>query len=423
MLQAFLNALRVGDLRSKILYTIGLLLVYRVGSLIVAPGIDPVAVQERTGAMGGVFELLNMFSGGALDNFAVFALGVMPYITSSIVIQLLTSVIPQLEELKKEGNEGRRKIQEYTRYATVGFALLQAIGVYWLAYNQLVLESSGFGTALVMVVSLTAGAVFLVWLGERISEYGIGNGVSLLIFTGIVASLPRSFYTMFLGIQEGAWQVFGVILWILLTLAIIVAIVLVQEGQRRIPVQYARRQVGRRVLGGGSTHLPLRINQAGVIPVIFASSILLFPATIAQFIPALSRITAWLDPANPSIVYYILYAALILFFSYFYTALTFNPTEIAENMKKNGGFIPGLRPGRATAEYLDRVMSRTILPGAVFLMLVALSPFVLAYITGVPGGVTVGGTSLIIMVGVALDTMKQIEAQLLMRHYQGFMKG
>ena len=262
MLQAFLNALRVGDLRSKILYTIGLLLVYRVGSPIVAPGIDPVVVQERTGAMGGVFELLNMFSGGALDNFAVFALGVMPYITSSIVIQLLTSVIPQLEELKKEGNEGRRKIQEYTRYATVGFALLQAIGVYWLAYNQLVLESSGFGTALVMVVSLTAGAVFLVWLGERISEYGIGNGVSLLIFTGIVASLPRSFYTMFLGIQEGAWQVFGVILWILLTLAIIVAIVLVQEGQRRIPVQYVCRQVGRRCPRRGE-HPPSFANQPG----------------------------------------------------------------------------------------------------------------------------------------------------------------
>lgn len=422
MLGAFRNAMRIRDLRRRILYTAALLLVFRFGSYLPVPGVDAASLAAQLGVQeGSVFGFLDLFAGGALGRFAVFALGVSPYITASIILQLLATVIPQLEELQKEGIEGRKKIQQYTRYGTVVLGIIQAFATTMLARSYGVLVDSSFLPMLVIVVSLTAGTVFLMWLGEKITEKGIGNGVSLIIFTGIVAELPTGLYQAVRAIGQGLISPVSLVLWLVLSVFIVAGVVLVQEGQRRIPVQYARRVVGRRMLGGGTTHLPLKVNQAGVIPVIFASSLLLFPLTLAQFVPSLGVIERWIGYGT--VGYFILYTVLIIFFTYFYTAVTFNPVEVANNMKKNGGFIPGYRPGRPTAEYLDKVLSRITLAGAIFLGLVALSPYVLAAVTRMPTQfLYFGGTGLLIVVGVALDTMRQVEAQLLMRHYEGFLK-
>lgn len=416
MLGAVVNAFRIGDLRKKLLYTAALLLVYRVGSFIPAPGVDISRVTEQIG-QGGIFGLLDMFAGGALSRFTVFALNVGPYITASIIIQLLAVVIPKLEELQKEGPEGHKKIAQYTRYSTVVLALIQAYGYTFLMRGAV--ENPGWFSTLFIVITLTAGSMFLMWLGEKISEHGIGNGISLLIFAGIVARIPAAIERNLRLIIAGEVNILQVLLFLVVGLAVIVGVVAIQESQRRIPVQYPKRVVGRRVYGGQSTHIPLRVNQAGVIPVIFASSVLAFLITLVDFFPALGVVLGWLK--YRSVAYIIIYAVLVVFFTYFYTAITFNPVEVANNMKKYGGFIPGFRPGKTTADYLDRVLTRITLIGALFLAGIAVLPYLVSAI--VPAlDVSFGGTALLIVVGVALDTMKQIESHLLMRQYEGFLK-
>jgi len=422
VLDALRNALRIGDLRSKILYTALLLVVYRIGCHVPVPGVDAKQLAELLGTgEGNIFGFLDLFSGGALGRFTIFAMGVNPYITASIIIQLLTIVIPYLEELQKEGVEGRKKIQQYVRYGTVVLGVVQAFSITIVARNWGVVSNPNFFTLTLIIVTLTAGTSFLMWLGEKISEHGIGNGISLIIFTGIIARLPLGIIQAFQGVGQGGISIFSLLLFAVLAVVVIAGIVFVQEGQRRIPVQYAKRMIGRRMYGGQSTHIPLRVNMAGVIPVIFASSLLTLPLTIAQFIPALSGIANVINYGT--VGYNLLYAGLVIFFTYFYTAVTFNPVEVANNMKKNGGFIPGLRPGRPTSEYLERVLNRITLFGAVFLAFIAVLPYIMAGVTRMPTQfLYFGGTGLLIVVGVALDTMKQIEAHLLLRHYEGFMR-
>ncbi|OPZ64202.1 MAG: preprotein translocase subunit SecY [Firmicutes bacterium ADurb.Bin506] len=420
MLAALVNAWKVPELRKKILFTAGLLVIYRIGSFIPVPGVDTAKVVEEfqrvAGQSGaGLLSLLDMFSGGALSRFTLFGLNVGPYITASIVIELLTVVIPALGELKKEGPEGRKKMSQYTRYAAVALAVLQG----W-SYTALLTGAirPGFIWKLAIVITLTAGASAAIWLGDKITDKGIGNGISLLIFTGIVSGFPTSLRHGITMLGQGWVNWLYILFWIVGGGGLIMAMVATSEAQRKLPVQYPKRVVGRRVYGGQSTHMPMKLNQAGVIPVIFASSILAFPATIAQFVPAISNAVnkymynVW--------IYNFLYVALIIVFSYFYTGITFNPIEVADNMKKYGGFIPGFRPGRPTAEYLDRVLTRLTFSGAIFLAIVALLPNITSAITA--QGISFGGTGLIIVVGVALDTLKQIEAQLIMRQYEGFLK-
>jgi preprotein translocase subunit SecY len=422
VLEALRNALRIGDLRTKILYTAALLIVYRIGSHVPVPGVDAAQLAESLGiGQGNIFGFLDLFSGGALGRFTVFAMGVNPYITASIIVSLLQIVIPQWEEMAKEGVEGRKKLQQYTRYGTVVLGIVQALSVTLLARNMGVVTNPGFFTLSLIVITLTAGTMFLMWLGEKITQHGIGNGISLIIFTGIIARLPYGAIQAVQSVGKGGVSLISLLAFAVLAVVIIAGIVMVQEGQRRIPVQYAKRMVGRRMYGGQSTHIPLRVNMAGVIPVIFASSLLTFPLTIAQFVPALGGITRYMNYGTWG--YNLIYALLVLFFTYFYTAVTFNPVEVANNMKKNGGFIPGLRPGRPTSEYLDRVMTRITLFGAIFLAVIAVMPYIVAGLTRVPTSfLYFGGTGLLIVVGVALDTMKQIEAHLLLRHYEGFLK-
>lgn len=422
MLDALRNAMRIPDLRRKIIYTAAMLAIFRVGSFVPVPGVNAAALAEQLGIDGGnIFGFLNLFTGGALARFTVFALGVSPYITASIVLNLLTIVIPKLEELSKEGPEGRKVIEQYTRYATVVLAFIQAFATTMMARSWGVTTVPGFfGLALIML-TLVAGTMLLMWLGEKITEKGIGNGISLLIFMGIVSEMPGNVVNSIQAARLGAVSVFSLILYLVLSVVIIAAVVLVVQGQRRIPVQYAKRVVGRRVYGGQSTHIPLKVNQAGVIPVIFASSVLTFPLTLTQFVPALDFINRWLGYGTFG--YNLVFVILVIFFTYFYTAVTFNPVEVANNMKKNGGYIPGLRPGRPTAEYLDRVLTRITLPGAIFLAIIAVLPFLVAAVTRVPTNLLYfGGTGILIMVGVALETMQQIEAHLLLRHYEGFLK-
>jgi len=422
LLDALRNAMRIPDLRRKIIYTAAMLAIFRVGSFVPVPGVNAAALAEQLGIDGGnIFGFLNLFTGGALARFTIFALGVSPYITASIVLNLLTIVIPKLEELSKEGPEGRKVIEQYTRYATVLLAFIQAFATTMMARSWGVTQVPGFfGLALIML-TLVAGTMLLMWLGEKITEKGIGNGVSLLIFMGIVSEMPGNVINSIQAARLGAVSVFSLILYLVLSVVVIAAVVLVVQGQRRIPVQYAKRVVGRRVYGGQSTHIPLKVNQAGVIPVIFASSVLTFPLTLTQFVPALSFINKWFEYG--SFGYNLVFVILVIFFTYFYTAVTFNPVEVANNMKKNGGYIPGLRPGRPTAEYLDRVLTRITLPGAIFLAIIAVLPFLVAAITRVPTNLLYfGGTGILIMVGVALETMQQIEAHLLLRHYEGFLK-
>ena len=392
--------------------------IFRLGTHIPVPGVNA-NVIEQLFTSGNLFGLMDLFSGGALSKFSVFAMSITPYINASIIMQLLTVVVPKFEQWSKEGEEGRKKITQITRYSTVVLAFIQALG---MAYGlKAAIINPGVESILLIAITLTAGTTFLMWLGEQITAQGIGNGISLIIFAGIVASLPKGIGTIYKYLQAGTISPFNVVLFAIIAVAMVVLVIAIQEGQRRIPVQYAKRVVGRKMYGGHSTHIPLKVNQAGVIPIIFASSVLMFPVTIAQFIdiPWVKTIAgyfAWGTPLQTTI-----YALMIIFFTYFYTAVTVKISDMAENLKKYGGFIPGLRPGKPTADYLDRVMTRITLAGSIFLAFIAILPNVVASATNIQG-VYFGGTALLIIVGVALDTMKQIEAMVLMRHYQGFMK-
>jgi preprotein translocase subunit SecY len=426
VLSAFVNAFKVPDLRRKIVFSRFIIAIYRLGSHLPAPGIDAAAASRLAETGGGVIDLLQLFSGGALTRMAVFALGIMPYITSSIIMQLLTVVIPKLESWQKEGEMGHKKITQWTRYLTVGLALMQSTGLAFLFHRGFT-DSNGQVIDLVhpftpprvalIVLTLTAGTALVMWLGELITARGIGNGMSILIFSAIVSRLPFEGSAIYQ--QKGlAWSVFLLALGIL----IVVGVVIVEQGQRRIPVQYAKRVVGRKMYGGTSTYIPLKVNQAGVIPIIFASSMLYFPALITTIIhwpPLKTFVDNNLKQESP--VYIVLYGLLIIFFAYFYTAISFNPIEVADNMKKYGGFIPGIRPGRPTAEHLDFILTRITLPGSLFLAAVAILPSI-ALATLSIRDLPFGGTTILITVGVALETSKQLESQLLMRHYEGFLK-
>jgi preprotein translocase subunit SecY len=425
LLASFINAFKVPDLRKKILFTLLIIGVYRFGAHVPTPGIDVQAAQQfAAGNQGGIFDFINLFSGGALTQMAIFALGIMPYITSSIIMQLLTVVIPKLEAWQKEGESGHKKITQWTRYLTVGLALMQSTGLAFLFHSGQVTNNVDFipqftpARVALIVLSLTAGTALIMWLGELITQRGIGNGMSILIFTSVVSTLPSEGNAILR--QEGLAP-FLVICG--LGVLIIVAIVIMEQGQRRIPVQYAKRVVGRKMYGGQSVYIPLKVNQSGVIPIIFASSVLYIPLLLSNVIQS-EGVRSFIEnnlvsPSSWS--YMLIYGVLVVFFAYFYTAITFNPVDQADNMKKYGGFIPGIRPGRQTAEYLDRILTRITLPGALFVATIALLPNVFLALRGIQQ-LPFGGTSILITVGVTLETMKQIESQLMMRHYEGFLK-
>ncbi|HEV3472729.1 MAG TPA: preprotein translocase subunit SecY [Actinomycetota bacterium] len=430
LLGAFVNAFKVPDLRRKIIFTVIISAIYRFGAHVPTPGIDVEAAQQFSQQGGtGALAFLNLFSGGALTQMAVFALGIMPYITSSIIMQLLTVVIPKLEAWSKEGESGYKKITQWTRYLTVMLAILQSTGLaFLLRRGQLgqtgpqteiqLIPDFGPGRVALIVISLTAGTALIMWLGELITSRGIGNGMSILIFASIVSTLPQEGKSIL--DQKGLGFFLGIVL---LGLLIIVAIVIMEQGQRRIPVQYAKRVVGRKMYGGSSTYIPLKVNQAGVIPIIFASSVLYIP-TLLQNVVQNQGIQDFISNNlvnASSATYMVIYGVLVVFFAYFYTAISFNPVDVADNMKKYGGFIPGIRPGRQTAEYLDRILTRITLPGALFIASIALLPSIALAVANVQA-LPFGGTSILITVGVTLETMKQIESQLLMRHYEGFLK-
>ena len=425
MLQTIGKAWKIPELRRKIIFTLLMLVVFRIGSNIPVPGIDRSMLEQMFSGEYGLFDLFDLFSGGAFGNMTIFALSITPYITASIILQLLTIAIPSLERLAREGLEGRKKITAYTRYLTVLLAVIQAVGMTLGLFRRALISTDVF-SIIIIVVTLTAGTAFLMWLGEQINEFGIGNGISLIIFGGIVARLPAAIHTTWTKYQNAEVSLMTIILFLVFALVIILGIIEVQQGQRRIPVQYAKRVVGRKMYGGQSTHIPLKVNQAGVIPVIFAMSILQYPLTITYFMDPNSSfslwVTKWLSPSgSPGVwIYAIFYALLTIFFTYFYTAVTFNPMEVANNMKQNGGFIPGIRPGRATVDYLSKVMNRISFVGAVFLAAVAVLPTLVSQFTALD--VHFGGTSLLIAVGVALDTMRQLEQQMVMRNYSGFLK-
>ncbi|MEJ2473334.1 MAG: preprotein translocase subunit SecY [Desulfobacterales bacterium] len=417
----FGNIFKIPELKRRILYTLALLVVYRVGVHVPVPGIDSVALAEIFDrAKGTILGIFNMFSGGALERLSVFALGIMPYISASIILQLMTVVIPHLEQLKKEGEQGRKKITQYTRYGTVILSIIQGFGISIGLERMGAVIVPGWGFRLMSVLTLTAGTAFIMWLGEQITERGIGNGISLIIFAGIVARMPTAMSNTFRLVSTGAMSIFPIIILLALMVAVIAVIIFVEQGQRRIPVQYAKRVVGRRMYGGQSTHLPLKINMSGVIPPIFASSIMMFPATISSFItvPWIQDIVSALRPGNA--VYELCYVGLIFFFCYFYTAVTFNPVDVADNMKKQGGYIPGIRPGKRTADYIDKVLSRITLGGALYVSAVCVLPSILITQFNVP--FYFGGTALLIVVGVAIDTVAQMESHMLSRHYEGFLK-
>lgn len=418
MLGSLSNILKITELRQKVIFTLAMFLVFRLGTHIPVPGVDA-RVIEQLFTSGNLFGLLDLFSGGALSKFSVFAMSITPYINSSIIMQLLTVVVPKFEQWAKEGEEGRKKITQITRYGTVLLGFIQAIG---MAFGlKAAIITPGIGPVLLIALTLTAGTTFLMWLGEQITEKGIGNGISLIIFAGIVSRLPDGLYVMYQYFTAGTISVFNLLFFVIIAVAMIVFVIAIQQGQRKIPVQYAKRVVGRKMYGGHSTFIPLKVNQAGVIPIIFASSVLMFPVTIAQFIeiPWVKTVAGWFAWGTP--LQTALYALLIIFFTYFYTAVTLNISDMAENMKKYGGFIPGLRPGKPTADYLDRVMTRITLAGSIFLSIIAILPNFVVWATNIQG-VYFGGTALLIVVGVSLDTMKQLESLVLMRHYQGFMK-
>jgi preprotein translocase subunit SecY len=429
VLDGFANAPRVPELRKRLLFTASAMAVYRLGVWIPTPGIDGQALSDYFQQIQGIVDLVNVFSGGALERFSIFALGIMPYISSSIILQLLTVVIPHLERLSKEGELGRRKITQYTRYGTVRLALMQGL---FISIGLESIEAPGGGGGVVYepgwsfrlmaMVTLTTGTAFLMWLGEQVTERGIGNGISLIIFAGIVAQLPSAIVQTLEFVRLGEMSIFAAIFIGVLAVTTVGAVIFIERGQRRIPIQHAKRTVGRKVYASQSTHLPLKVNTAGVIPPIFASSLLLFPATIAGFMPdnpIAATINEYLDFG--SVLYNLTYVGLIIFFCYFYTAVTFNPVDVAENLKKVGAYIPGIRPGQRTADYIDRVLTRITLPGAIYVSIVCVLPTIL--ITQFRGvSFFFGGTALLIVVGVALDTISQIETHLISRSYEGFMK-
>jgi len=427
LFQGFQNIPKIPELKRRILMSLLLLAVYRIGVHVPTPGIDASALAAFFAqAKGTLFGFIDMFSGGAFERLSVFALGIMPYISSSIILQLLTVVVPHLERLSKEGEAGRKKITQYTRYGTVILSLIQGFGIsvglerMSGPAGEAVVLDPGWSFRMMTMISLTAGTAFIMWLGEQITERGIGNGISLIIFAGIVARMPTAISNSVRLLRTGEMGIIIILFLIALMVAVVGAIVYMERGQRRIPVQYAKRIVGRRMYGGQSTHLPLKINTAGVIPPIFASSIIMFPATIANFIdhPWMKAISGQLAPG--SLLYEMIYVGFIFFFCYFYTAVTFNPTDVADNMRKYGGYIPGIRPGKKTAEFVDRVLTRITFSGAVYVSAVCVLPSILITRFNVP--FYFGGTALLIVVGVALDTVGQIESHMLMRHYEGFMK-
>jgi preprotein translocase subunit SecY len=452
MIESLRNIFAIPDLRKRVIFTFLLLAVYRLGAFIPTPGVDPVAIAEFTkAAQGTILGFLNLFSGGALGRMTVFALGIMPYINASIILQLLTVVWPYLEKLSKEGELGRKKITQWTRYGTVVLSVIQSLGIsFFLEKTSApggapLVPHPGWGFRFLCVLSLTTGTAFVMWLGEQITERGVGNGISLIIFAGIVVGLPRAIFNTFEDVRTGSMSILTLGLFIIFAVAVVAAIVLMERAQRRIPVQYAKRVVGRRMYGGQSTYLPLRLNTGGVIPVIFAASILSFPQTLGAMFDNpvtryLTRALAWGEP-----LYNLVYFISIIFFCYFYTSIIFNPQDTAENMRKYGGFIPGIRPGQRTADYIDTVLTRLTLVGAIYLALVAILPEILIagfkvatipfigptldtmlphwFTEGLGVKFYFGGTSLLIVVGVAMDTVQQIEAQMVMRHYEGFVRG
>jgi preprotein translocase subunit SecY len=423
MASGLTNIFRIPELRKRLLFSLGMLAVYRLGIFVTTPGVDRIAMR-RVVSQGSLLGLLNFFSGGALEQLSIFALGIMPYVSASIILQLLTVVVPALEKLQKEGELGRRKITQYTRYGTVVLSAIQGYGI--STYLETLRDSTGlsvvaepgWGFRLITMVSLAAGTAFIMWMGEQITERGIGNGISLVIFAGIVARVPAAAYQTFMAYRAPGSQVteLGLLILGIVMMVVIGVIVFVERGQRRIPVQYAKRVVGRKAYGGQSTHLPLKVNTSGVIPPIFASSLLLFPATLAGWFPFLGALQTALSPGTW--IYNVIYVALIVFFAYFYTAVTFNPVDVADNLKKNGGYIPGIRPGKSTANYIDHVLSRITFGGAMYLAAICVLPTIITNEFGVT--FYFGGTSLLIVVGVALDTVQQIEGHLITRHYEGF---
>ncbi len=423
----FQNIFKIPELKRRVLFTLALLIVYRLGVQVPTPGIDPVAMAAFFAkAQNGLLGMFNMFSGGALQRLSVFALGIMPYISAAIIIELLTVTIPHLEQLKKEGEAGHKKITQYTRYGTILLSVIQGFGIAFGLEKMTapggapIVITSGWSFRLMTVLTLTAGTAFLMWLGEQITERGIGNGISLIIFAGIVVRMPSAMANTYSLISTGEMSIFLFLILLVFMVLVVALIVFIEMGQRRIPVQYAKRVVGRRMYGGQSTHLPLKINTSGVIPPIFASSIMMFPATIAGFvtIPWIQNIIATLRPGN--LLYESLYVIMIFFFCYFYTAVTFNPVDVADNMKKQGGFIPGIRPGKRTADYIDRVLTRITLGGAIYVSAICVLPSILMTRFNIP--FYFGGTALLIVVQVAIDTIAQIESHMLTRHYEGFLK-
>ena len=421
------NIAKITELRQRILFTFAMLAVYRIGAFIVTPGIDPDVVRNFFEQMAGtVFGLFSLFSGGALEQLSIFSLGIMPYISASIIFQLLTVVIPQLEQIKKEGEAGRKKINQYTRYATIGLALFQSFLIATALENGQFGEGAvlvpGWSFRLMCMITLTCGTAFIMWLGEQITERGIGNGISLIIFAGIIIGIPSAMGQLFQLIRTDQFSILQTIFVLLISVGVIAFVVVVERGQRRIPIQHARRVVGRKVQQGGMSYFPLRVNTAGVIPAIFASSLLMFPLTIGQFTDSpevQGFISDYLNPASPA--YQAVYIGLIIFFCYFYTAIMINPADVADNIKKSGAYIPGIRPGKKTAEYIDRILTRITLIGALYMSAVCVLPTLLAVRMGVP--FYFGGTALLIVVGVGLDTIGQIEAHLVSRQYEGFVKG
>lgn len=418
MLSALNNIFKITELRQKVLFTLAMFIVFRAGTHIPVPGVNA-SMIEQLFTSGNLFGLLDMFSGGALSKFSIFAMSITPYINASIILQLLTVVVPTLERWSKEGEEGRKKISKINRYGTVVLGFIQAIG---MAYGlKVAINNPSPFSILMIAITLTAGTVLLMWIGEQITAKGIGNGISLIIFAGIVSRLPDGLKVMAQYLHAGTINVFNLIIFALIALLMVAFVVAITVAHRKVPVQYAKRVVGRKMYGGHTSYIPLKVNQAGVIPIIFASSVLMFPVTIAQFVkvPWIQTIAgyfAWGTPLQTTI-----YILMIIFFTYFYTAVSMNIPDMSDNIKRYGGFIPGLRPGKPTTDYLDKIMTRITLAGAIFLAFIAIMPNLIVWVTGI-SGIYFGGTALLIVVGVALDTMKQIESLILMRHYQGFMK-
>ena len=432
MLDKLRNIFQVPELKRRILFTLSLFVVYRLGEHLPTPGVNASvlagAFAKATNQGGGLFGLYDLFVGGAFSRATIFALGIMPYISSSIILQLLGAVVPHFEKLRKEGEEGQKKLTQITRYGTVLISIIQsyAYSVFLINLNVStpgIVPDTGPLFVFSTIITQTTGTIFVMWLGEKITEHGIGNGISLIIFINIIGRVPNTIMTAWDSFRGGSLSLFTILFVLTLMVLVIAAVVLMTQAVRKIPVQYAKRIVGRRMYGGANTHIPLRVNSAGVIPIIFASSVMILPATVAGFVKPESPLAAmgqWLNPMGP--IYNVMYGIIIIFFTYFYTAVVLNPNDLAENMRKYGGFVPGIRPGRKTAEYIDKVLTRITLPGAVFLATVAVVPDLIIGMTNVPF-LGFGGTSVLIVVGVALDTLQQVESHLLMRHYEGFVKG